>query len=305
MGSFGDTYDLELIIGGARQLQAQGINDCQFVLSGDGERGAHLKKLAEGLNNVVFTGWLNESQIAGMMKMAHIGLAAYRQGAPQGLPNKIFEYMAAGLPILSSLTGECEQFLGANRCGVSYSAGSSESFIAAFSALTASKGLARIRKERLAHVSRELFVVHCLSTDWPHISRGGVLCGNHQQVNATVSTPIHDGQARGIEELTSPGTAAPCGLPGGGVSCRCMLAPRKADRQLRVLHLVFYWVHHLLRRRCREYCVYLVFHGKALVHYSVVRSRDYRFPFMDAGDIQVGPAWTHPDHRRRAWRARS
>ena len=54
---------------------------------------------------------------------------AYSKGAPQGLPNKIFEYMSSGIPILSSLQGETEDFLKIKKIGLSYEPGSVESFI--------------------------------------------------------------------------------------------------------------------------------------------------------------------------------
>lgn len=142
LGSFGDTYDLEPIISAARLLQARGHMGVQFVLSGGGQGREKYERLAAGLSNVVFTGWLGSDRIAAMMQIAHVGIAAYRKGAPQGLPNKIFEYMAAGLPILSSLEGECKQFLDSNRCGISYQAGSAESFLNALTTLKESKDLA-------------------------------------------------------------------------------------------------------------------------------------------------------------------
>jgi hypothetical protein len=136
LGSFGDTYDLEPVILAARELKARGLNKYQFILSGEGEGRARYEQLAAGLDNVVFSGWLNANQIASMMQVAQVGMAAYRKGAPQGLPNKIFEYMAGGLPILSSLAGECRQFLEANGCGLSYPAGSAVSFLDALLNLT-------------------------------------------------------------------------------------------------------------------------------------------------------------------------
>ena len=135
LGSFGETYDLAPVIAAARVLAARGGVSPLFVLSGEGEAGKQYRGQAEGLANVVFTGWLDAGGIAAMMRIAGIGLAAYRKGAPQGLPNKIFEYMAAGLPILSSLAGECPRFLAEHDCGVSYAADDPAGFLAALDAL--------------------------------------------------------------------------------------------------------------------------------------------------------------------------
>jgi glycosyltransferase involved in cell wall biosynthesis len=52
-----------------------------------------------------------------------VGLAAYADGAPQGLPNKVIEYLAASLPVVSSLKGETLSLLADEDCGLSYIAG--------------------------------------------------------------------------------------------------------------------------------------------------------------------------------------
>ncbi len=135
IGTFGETYDLSPVLETARQLQQLGDRRTQFVLSGDGRMRQRWEQIAWGLDNVVFTGWIDAQQIAAMMDIAGVGLAAYRPRAPQGLPNKIFEYMAAGIPILSSLAGECEDFLARHECGLSYQAGDSASFHSRLQAL--------------------------------------------------------------------------------------------------------------------------------------------------------------------------
>ena len=139
LGAFARTYDLEPVIHAARQLQRAGTSQFQFVLSGDGEKRQAWQNLARGLNNVVFTGWLDGIRIAAMMQLSRVGVAAYRKGAPQGMPNKIFEYLAAGLPILSCLSGECEEFLKSEDCGTQYLAGDSQSFLAGLLNLTSSE----------------------------------------------------------------------------------------------------------------------------------------------------------------------
>ena len=143
LGTFGDTYDLRPVIDGARTLKATGNSAVQIVLSGDGDRRRYWEGIASGLDNVIFTGWLSGPQIQSMMRMASVGIAAYKKDAPQGLPNKLFEYMAAGIPILSCLSGECTTFLRANSCGLSYEAGNAESYLAGLTALTANKDYRR------------------------------------------------------------------------------------------------------------------------------------------------------------------
>jgi glycosyltransferase involved in cell wall biosynthesis len=123
VGAFGRSYDLNTVLRSASQLHDMGRADVQFVLSGDGDQDTRLRREAARLPNVVFTGWVNPAQIGYLMGVAAIGLAAYTPGALQSLPNKLFEYMRGGLPILSSLTGDGAAFIEGHGCGLTYRAG--------------------------------------------------------------------------------------------------------------------------------------------------------------------------------------
>jgi len=129
-GTFGHSYDLGTVIEAGRVLQGAGwAGRIQIVLAGDGPRCSDLRKKAEGLRNVVFTGWLDGRALRDLMRTAWVGLAPYVEGAGQSLPNKPFEYMAAGLPVISSLPGELEEILRRERVGVQYEAGDVSSLV--------------------------------------------------------------------------------------------------------------------------------------------------------------------------------
>jgi glycosyltransferase involved in cell wall biosynthesis len=120
VGSFGRTYDLAPVIRAARTLHDSNRTDVQFVISGDGELAPRWRRLADGLTNVVFTGWINADEIEWLRLRALVGLQPYAVGAPQGLANKLFEYISAGIPVVSSLKGENQDFLDRYRCGLTY-----------------------------------------------------------------------------------------------------------------------------------------------------------------------------------------
>lgn len=123
VGSFGASCDLETVIRAARMLMADQPAGIQVVLAGDGDQGARLRDLARGVGNVVFTGWLERPDVTALLSVSDAGLAPYAATAVQSLPNKPFEYMAAGLPIVSSLPGEMGDLIRDTNTGLQYRAG--------------------------------------------------------------------------------------------------------------------------------------------------------------------------------------
>jgi glycosyltransferase involved in cell wall biosynthesis len=123
VGTFGRQYDLAPVIEAARRLHAAGRHEAQFVISGEGELGTRWKSQAAGLTNVVFTGWIEADEINWLRGHTAIGLQPYIKEAPQGLANKLFEYISAGIPVVSSLAGENAVLIEENQCGLSYAAG--------------------------------------------------------------------------------------------------------------------------------------------------------------------------------------
>lgn len=111
IGTFGVSYELELILEAARRFSGSGRTDICFVLAGTGENFDLINKKAAGLQNVVLPGWIGEKEINALLKIGHAGLLSYIKDAPQGLPNKPFEYLSAGLPLINSLEGEMAELI--------------------------------------------------------------------------------------------------------------------------------------------------------------------------------------------------
>ncbi|MCB0378298.1 MAG: glycosyltransferase family 4 protein [Bdellovibrionales bacterium] len=126
IGTIGRFFDLKTVIDAARRLPK-----IRFVLAGEGSHLSIFKKMAEGLDNVYFPGWIKGPQIQALMKHSHVGLAPYCRDAKMTLPNKPFEYMAGGLPIISSLTGDLRDLIEEKGFGVNYQADSVDELIQA------------------------------------------------------------------------------------------------------------------------------------------------------------------------------
>lgn len=123
VGTFSAAFNLRTVINVAQNLSNTGKNRIKFVIVGNGVQMLTLRKLSSGLNNVVLTGWLDKSSIDEILKVSSIGLASYSSGELITIPNKPFEYMAAGLPILSSLEGELKAIIEQGDVGLQYNAG--------------------------------------------------------------------------------------------------------------------------------------------------------------------------------------
>lgn len=105
VGSWGRTYDLDLV-----RIAATQHPELVFVVTGDKDSQPALRDALAALPNVTLTGWLGADDIALLVSASAIGLLPYQPGAPQGLPNKVFEYMAYGAYQVATLEGEIARF---------------------------------------------------------------------------------------------------------------------------------------------------------------------------------------------------
>lgn len=121
VGTFSNFLDIKNILNAARLLIDE--RDIHIFIIGTGERCKEFSKIATNLPNVTMTGWLNAVSIRAILGQTDVGLAAYAKDALMSLPNKPFEYMAAGLPLLSSLPGELAQLIDEHGIGRTYEAG--------------------------------------------------------------------------------------------------------------------------------------------------------------------------------------
>jgi glycosyltransferase involved in cell wall biosynthesis len=128
-GSVGHAWDLELVCRAAKILAARADgNGVHFALAGGGPGAPAVEAAAARLHNLTWLGWLDRTELAQLLELSHVGLAPHRMKT-EALPNKVFEYLAAGLPLLSSLHGEPERLIRDEQIGCNYKSGDVRQFV--------------------------------------------------------------------------------------------------------------------------------------------------------------------------------
>jgi glycosyltransferase involved in cell wall biosynthesis len=125
IGTFTSHVDYKTLITVAREFHHAVQEKVHFLFVGDGDKLTLIRKLSKGIENVHLPGWCEKPVIDQLLSVSFIGLAPYLMELKPTLPNKPFEYMSAGLPILSSLEGELENILRRESIGLQYRGGNS------------------------------------------------------------------------------------------------------------------------------------------------------------------------------------
>ncbi|MEW6989872.1 glycosyltransferase family 4 protein [Colwelliaceae bacterium 6441] len=122
-GTHGQANGLENIIAAAKLIQDKKINAIKIVLIGQGKLKPALQAQAkeQKLTNVLFLDPVNKEKLAQLMARANVGLQllanvpAFYYGTS---PNKFFDYIASGLPVINNYPGWLADSISEYQCGV-------------------------------------------------------------------------------------------------------------------------------------------------------------------------------------------
>ena len=121
-GTHGTANGLDAVLDAALVLQKRGRTDIKILLIGQGMKKPLLQQRvdSENIHNVIFLDPVNKEKLAQLLCGADIGLQiladipAFYYGTS---PNKFFDYISAGLPVLTNYPGWVADMIGENKSG--------------------------------------------------------------------------------------------------------------------------------------------------------------------------------------------
>ena len=139
-GAHGPANGLDLVVDACGRLSDEGVHDIEVVLVGDGPAKEALVATAAalGLRNLSFRDPVPKSSIpallstmdAGLMVLAEVPLFAYAVS-----PNKLFDYLAAELPVVTNVPGLVADIVERSGAGIACAPGDGAALAGAMRAL--------------------------------------------------------------------------------------------------------------------------------------------------------------------------
>lgn len=122
-GAHGVANGLDAVLDAAKVLKQRNRNNIKLVFIGDGMQKPHLMDRAkkEGLDNCLFFPPVPKQKLAATVGSADIGLQILANASffyYGTSPNKFFDFISAGLPVLNNYPGWIADMIRDNKCGV-------------------------------------------------------------------------------------------------------------------------------------------------------------------------------------------
>lgn len=170
-GAHGLANGLDSVLDAAVVLQERKRDDIRFLLVGDGmcKPVLEARARAEAIANVEFRPPVKKTELVAIMHSADVGLQvladvpAFYRGTS---PNKFFDYLAAGLPVLNNYPGWLAELIGDTDCGMAVPPRDAKAFADAIEALADEPQRARAMAKNGLALATGAFARDRLSDQW-------------------------------------------------------------------------------------------------------------------------------------------
>lgn len=104
-GTLGSSYDINTLIKAAQVIKNYGNENIKFMILGEGPLKQQFESLAaEKPCNVRFLGYVQYEKMAAYLAKSDVTVNSFVKSAPQSIVNKVGDYLAAGKPMINTLS---------------------------------------------------------------------------------------------------------------------------------------------------------------------------------------------------------
>lgn len=170
-GTHGPANGLDAVLDAAAVLKARKIDNIRIALVGQGREKGRLKERAssENLDSVLFMDPVPKSVLTGLMAGADLGLQILRNVPAFYFgtsPNKFFDYISAGLPVLNNYPGWLTGLIAEHDCGYAIEPDDPVAFADALIAAAENREVLRQKGHNARALAESDFSRASLSTKW-------------------------------------------------------------------------------------------------------------------------------------------
>lgn len=170
-GTHGNANGLDAALDAAAVLKQRGRDDIRIVLIGEGREKPRLMARAgeEGLDNILFLDAIPKRRLSALLAGADLGLQLLRNVPAFYFgtsPNKFFDYIAAGLPVLNNYPGWVASLIEQHDCGFVAPPDDATAFADALEAAAADRAALRAKGANARHLAEAEFNRSKLATNW-------------------------------------------------------------------------------------------------------------------------------------------
>lgn len=161
-GAHGPANGLNAVLDVAVELQEQGITDIKFVFVGTGREKSALVARAErqDLSNCIFIDPVAKPLLASYLQRADVGLMvlanvpAFYYGTS---PNKFFDYLASGMPVVTNYPGWVADIIETEKIGCAVQPEDAKAFADALIDLSNNPNKLALQAENASRLARDSF----------------------------------------------------------------------------------------------------------------------------------------------------
>jgi glycosyltransferase involved in cell wall biosynthesis len=126
-GSLGPSYDIPAIIKASEMLEKEKC-PIKIIIVGDGPYKSLIEDYIKNKKpkKLYYLGFMPPSNLTVLYKYCDIGISAYTSKSNVEMPDKFYDFTAAGLAIVNSLKGEISVIVKDNNLGLQYEGGNSQ-----------------------------------------------------------------------------------------------------------------------------------------------------------------------------------